>query len=168
MAPLQYVFVYVSSDYHFWKILLQYVVAICVFRLLPYANSAPHSLQLNGFSSLCILVFGGNTAQHSLQKKFFSSPVCGAISVFRWLPFENPASYSLQQNSFSPANILGMLLYVTTFSNPAPYSLQINCFPPVCVCIQHFSWLQSYTAAQVDRQSLGRSALPYTPYTLPV
>jgi hypothetical protein len=46
-------------------------VAICVFRLLPYANPAPHSLQLNAFSSLCILVFGGNTAPHSLQKKSF-------------------------------------------------------------------------------------------------
>ena len=69
---------------------------------------------------------------------------------------------------FSPVCILLCCFRLPLLTNPAPHSLQINCFPPVCVCIQHFSWLQSYTAAQVDRQSLGRSALPYTPYTLPV
>ena len=91
--------------------------------------------------------------------------VCVAIRGFQWLP----APHCLQLTIFfSPVCILLCCFRLPLLTNPAPHSLQINCFPPVCVCIQHLSWLQSHTAAQVDRQSLGRSALPYTPYTLPV
>ena len=70
-------FAYVSLDDFPMEIFFLVCVAICVFRLLPYANPAPHSLQLNGFSSLCILVFGGNTDPHSFKKKgFYFSGMC--------------------------------------------------------------------------------------------
>ena len=109
-------FAYVSLDFFPMKFFLLACVAICVFRLLPYANPAPHSLQLNGFSSLCILVFGGNTAPHSLQKKFFSSPVCVAICIFRWLPF---APQSLQKKVFL------LLWFVFPYMSSDHFPLQI-------------------------------------------
>ena len=59
---LLYVFAYVSSDDHFREILpntpckkksISYgCVAICVFRLLPCSNSAPHSVQLKAFRAI--------------------------------------------------------------------------------------------------------------------
>ena len=136
MAPLQYVFVYVSSDYHFWKILLQYVVAICVFRLLPYANPAPHSLQLNGFSSLFILVFGGNTAPNSLQKEVF-------LLLRYVLPYVSsddfPLPHTPRQNFFS-----FLLWFVLPYVSSDHFALQIL-HHTLSMCL--FRWpLQGNTA----------------------
>ena len=140
------------------------------------------------FSMFCVWhlswLFREILTWHSLQSNGFS-PLCDCICIVRSLPWTHHAphflGYVLLQGasndflhhtlcswlfSFSPVCILLCCFRLPLLTNPALHSLQINCFPPVCVCIQHFSWLQSYTASQVDRQSLGCSALPYTVYTL--
>ena len=135
-------FAYVSLNDFPMKIFFL-CVAICVFRLLLYANLAPQYLQLNAVSSLCILVFGGNTAPHSLQKKVFVFffQVCVAICVFRWLPYANPAPHSLQLNGFSSLCILVCCFRLLLLTNPAPHSLQINVFHASCFRVWHLSWL---------------------------
>ena len=83
---LLYVFAYVSSDDHFREILpntpckkrsISYgCVAICVFRLLPRSNSAPHSLQLNGISShilLCAL------NSHDFRGSMYTQKYCHTL-----------------------------------------------------------------------------------------
>ena len=110
---LQYVFAYVSSDYHFGEILPNtpckksffspVCLAICVFRLFPCGNPAPHSMQLHSFSPVCKLVccFGlsllKNPAQHSLQMHCFP-PACFWIWHLSWLFLEILTQHSLQSN----------------------------------------------------------------------
>ena len=102
-------------------------VAICVFRWLPYANPATHSLQLNEFSSLCILVLGGNTAPHSLQFFFFFFLLSGMC-----------CHMCLQMTSLckSCTTLLAYVLpYVSSDDFPLPTFLEQKSifFSPVCV-----------------------------------
>ena len=115
MAPLQYVFVYVSSDYNFWKILLQYVFAnvsldgqfreilphtpwakkyvLLLFRWLLYVNPAPHSMHMS-----LKMTTSGKYCPELLAKKI-SSMFCQlclqilhhtlCICLFKWLPYGN-------------------------------------------------------------------------------
>ena len=126
---LQYVFAYVSSDYHFGEILTNtpckkkvfffspVCVAICVFKMLPCENSAAIWL-------------------------FFMSYV-----YLDFFPCGNPAPHSLQLHSFSPVCKLVCCFGLSLLKNPAQHSLQLHCFPPACFWIWHLivPW-NSYSA----------------------
>ena len=80
MAPLQYVFVYVSSDYNFWKILLQYVFANVSLdgqfgEILPHT---PCKKKVFFFSGMCCHMCLRIT---SLYKS------CTTLLALKWLFF---------------------------------------------------------------------------------
>ena len=109
---LKYVLTIVSSD-SFPMQILHHTLCICLYRWLPYGNlffgmCCHMCLQITSLCKSCTALFAakwlffimytciwGKYCPTLLAKKsFFSSPVCVAICVFRWLPFANPAPHS--------------------------------------------------------------------------
>ena len=142
---LQYVFAYVSSDYHFGEILPHTPCKKKYFSsllyVLPYVSSKCFPvkiLQLYGFSSVyklacCFwLPLLKNPARHSLQINYFP-PACFWIWRLSWLFLEILTPHSLQSNGFSPICVCKCIFRSFPRTNPASHSLQIKGLSHVCV-----------------------------------
>ena len=112
---LQYVFAYVSSDYHFGEIL-------------------PHTpCKKKGFFLLSCMVFPQDKSSLTLlaNKKYFSS-------LLYVLPYVSSKCFPvkiLQLYGFSSVYKLACCFWLPLLKNPARHSLQINYFPPACFWI---------------------------------